>query len=260
MLIPVRNNKVEGRGYKISNGVKSFLNNLLSIFYPKICVVCHNSLENKAIDNFLCINCWQGIKRNVPPLCIICGREIRGTAINKSICLSCQTQRFSFDRVLSPCSYEGVMRELIHKFKYQNKSYLSPFLVRLLIDFIYQQHIALDDFDLVMPIPLHKIRLREREFNQAEFLAKQIAREFSLSLSSTNLWRKHHRQAQMELSEEKRWDNIKGCFALHDPEEVKGKNVLLIDDVITTGATCQEAASMLKAAGVGIVFVLTLAN
>ena len=240
--------------------VKGLLNHLLNIFYPKTCLLCQRPLENNAVDNLLCFTCWQGIRKNTPPLCTICGRQIRGDQISKRACPDCQRQNFSFDRAFSPCIYEGVVRELIHKFKYQSKDYLSTLLVRLLNEFIYQYRIAFDPFDLIIPIPLHIMRLREREFNQAELLAHRIAEELSLTLSSTNLWRKYHRQAQMELSIDKRWKNIEGCFALRNPAEVKGKNVLLIDDVLTTGATCSEAASVLKGAGATSVFVLTLAN
>ena len=240
--------------------LKGVLNHLVNIVYPKTCLVCHNPLENNGIGNLLCFNCWQGVKRNRPPLCTVCGRQIREAQISKSVCPDCQKQSFSFDRAFSPCVYEGVMRELIHKFKYQNKDYLSSLLAKLLIEFIYQYRITLGLFDLVMPIPLHRIRLKEREFNQAELIARHVAEEFSLVLSSTNLWRKHNRQPQMELNIGQRWENIKGCFALRNLSEVKGKNILLVDDVLTTGATCSEAASVLKAARTSSVFVLTLAN
>ncbi len=102
--------------------------------------------------------------------------------------------------------------------------------------------------------------MREREFNQAQLLANHVACEFLVPLSVSNLWRKRQRQAQMELEEKKRWRNIKDCFALRNPEQIKDKRILLIDDVLTTGATCSEAAFVLKAAGASNVTVLTLAN
>ena len=260
MLNPVRNTRLPRKESKISNRIKPFLNHLLNVLYPKTCLVCHRPLENKAVKNLLCFNCWQGIKKNTPPLCAICGKQIQGIQVTKRVCSDCQRQSYAFDRAFSPCIYEGVMRELIHKFKYQNRDYLSPVLAGLLIEFIYQYHIALNLFDLLMPIPLHKVRLREREFNQAELLARRVAEEFSINLECSNLWRKYYRQAQMELSLDRRWKNIKGCFALRNPAQVKNKNIVLIDDVLTSGATCSEAASVLKAAGAGSVFVLTLAN
>lgn len=240
--------------------LKEYFGSLLNIIYPKTCLVCHSRLENNTVDNSLCTNCRQEIKKNIPPFCVICGRQIRGNQIYKNVCPNCLRRNFCFDRALSPCVYEGVIRELIHKFKYQNKGYLNRLLTGFLIEFIRQNRITTQLFDLVMPIPLHQTRLREREFNQAELLARRIAQEFCLVLSSSNLWQKHHRKTQMELKKTQRWENIKDSFALRNPSQVKGKNILLIDDVLTTGATCSEASSTLKAAGAEIVWVLTLAN
>ena len=238
----------------------AFLNRLVNFFYPKSCLICRNSLENNAIENLLCLNCWQIINKNTAPCCAICGRQIRDKHLIKRVCLACQRQSFYFDRALSPCVYEGVIREVIHKYKYQGKYYLSSVLEKLLIEFIYQQKISMELFDLVIPIPLHKIKLREREFNQSELLARRIAQEFSLSVSADNLWRKHNRLPQIELMPDQRWKNVKDCFALRYPQQVKDKNILLIDDVLTTGATCSEAAALLKNAGAVSVFVLTVAN
>ncbi|MFH1678118.1 MAG: ComF family protein [Candidatus Omnitrophota bacterium] len=238
--------------------LKGILKSLLNVTFPSTCLACRTPLDNTSIDSLLCYNCWKAIKRNTPPLCAICGRKIRGAY--QKVCPNCQRQNFSFDRAFSPCAYEGVIRELIHKFKYQNKDYLKLLLSRLLIEFIQQYRLTLDFFDLVIPIPLHGVRLKEREFNQAEILARKIADNFSLPLSPSNLWRKHHRQAQIELDTNQRWKNIKGCFTLRDPAEVRGKKILLIDDVLTTGATCSEAASVLKTAGAINIWVLTLAN
>lgn len=260
MLNPVRKLNIRLKLSFLSNGVNRFLGHFYNIIFPKTCIVCRKPLENNAIDNLLCKVCWYRIKKNTPPLCAICGRQIRGVHIANSVCSDCNRQRFSFDRSLSPCVYEGVIRELIHKFKYQNKEHLSSLLAKLLIEFICQYRIDLDIFNLAIPIPLDIIRLREREFNQSELIARKVAGEFSLPLSCSNLWRKYHRAAQMELKEEERRENVKGCFALRNPKAVKGKNIILIDDVITTGATCSEAAAVLKTAGAGSVWVLALAN
>jgi len=240
--------------------LKTFMGSLLSVIFPKTCLACHRSLKDNDISDFICPDCWSSLKKNVPPLCTICGRQIRKVQIYKSVCPDCQRQHFSFDRAFSPCVYEGITRELIHKFKYQNRDYLSRTLGRIIIDFIRQEHITLSFCDLVIPVPLHNAKLREREFNQAELLARQIAREFSLPVSTSNLWRKKYRKPQVELKEEKRKENIQGCFGLRNPAEVRGKNIILVDDVLTTGATCSEAASVLKAAGAFSVWVLTLAN
>ena len=240
--------------------LKYYLDNLLNIVYPKICVSCRKPLQNKAIDSCLCVGCWQNIKRNIAPTCAVCGRQIRTKLPTNRLCLRCRKEKIHFDQAFSPCIYEGVIRNLIHRLKYQNKEHLSPLLARLLIEFIKQRGIKLNTFDLLIPVPLHNTRLRQREFNQAELLARRLAEEFHLNTSYSNLWRKHYRKPQMQLEKQDRWNNIKGCFSLRYPAEIKHKNILLIDDVLTTGATCSEAAHILKAAGAAKVCVLTLAN
>ncbi len=257
---PVKHLDTAEKKDKISNCLRLFLKHILNIAYPRICLSCRVPLRGDSIDGLLCHNCWAGIKKNNPPLCAICGRQMQAAEISSKVCFSCRRKNYSFDRALSPCKYEGIIRELIHQYKYQNKDHLALPLSRLLIDFIKQYRINLRLYDLVIPVPLHRTKLREREFNQAELLAQRLAKEFSLAFSSSNLWRKYHRHAQMELSEDKRWENINGCFALHNPAEIKGKNIILIDDVLTSGATCSEAAAVMKSAGAVTVLAITIAN
>lgn len=240
--------------------LKDFLNHLVNIFYPKICVVCRLALSNGAVDNLVCRQCWSKIERNLPPICAICGRQIRNKQITKRVCLNCQRRIFHFDRALAPYIYEGVLKELIHKFKYEGKDYLGKTLSSLWKDFIRQYQQTLCFFDLIIPIPLHKTKLREREFNQAEFFGKQISAQLGLNLSLGNFIRIRQTQTQTKLPENQRWDNVRGCFELRQPSEICGKNIILVDDVLTTGATCSEAASVLKSAGAGCIFVITLAN
>jgi len=114
--------------------------------------------------------------------------------------------------------------------------------------------------DSIVPVPLHKTRLREREFNQAEVLSRHIAKEFSKELTCNAIERFKHTKTQTELKVHQRPENVLGSFRIINADAVKDKNLLLIDDVLTTGATSSEAAAVLKKAGANIVFVLTLAN
>lgn len=239
--------------------VKAYLQTLKNLLFPKTCLACCRPLDNNS-GAVICPECAQAIKKNLPPLCDLCGRQIRQRQIYKRVCPVCQRVNFFFDRALAPCIYEGVIRKLIHKFKYQNREHLDAFLAGLLVDFIRQNRGMLNFCDLVMPIPLHKARLREREFNQAELLACFVAEELRLPLSAANLWRRRFRRPQAELKPVLRRKNISGCFALREPKEVKGKKIILVDDVLTSGATCSEAAGELKKAGALCVWVLTLAS
>jgi ComF family protein len=165
-----------------------------------------------------------------------------------------------FDRAFSPCVYEGVIKELIHAFKYQGKDYLGAVLSRLMVEFIEDYNVPVDLLDLIIPIPLHKTRLREREFNQAGILSNHIAHQFNKKVAHGILRRLRNTQTQTELETEQRLLNVKDSFAVTKSQDIKGKKILLIDDVLTTGATSSEAAYALKNAGANIVFVLTLAN
>ena len=241
------------------NMLRGFFNALADIVYPKTCLVCKDELKAlTCVDNLVCMQCWGKIKRNPPPFCHCCGRHMEKPI--KNICPACVRKQLHFDRAFSPCVYEGVLKELIHAFKYQGKDYLGHTLTRLMTEFIEEYNLPMDLLDLVIPIPLHKTRLREREFNQAQILSNHIARKFNKNVSHDSLRRLRLTKTQTELEIGERLLNVKDSFTATKNEALKGKNILLVDDVLTTGATCSEAAYALKDAGVNIVFVLTLAN
>ena len=236
-------------------------NTLLDIIYPKICLACKRSLKALAnIDNLVCLECWNRIKRNLPPFCYSCGRQLKDNPLVKHICPRCMKTRGHFDRAFSPCVYEGIIKDLIHEFKYKGKDHLGPALSRLMIDFIREYDLPIGDMDFIIPVPLHKTRLREREFNQAEILSDCIAREFNKKVGGDYLIRNRATRTQTELEDGERLLNVRGSFSVKENGCVTGKNILLVDDVLTTAATSSEAASVLKDAGANIVFVLTLAN
>lgn len=145
-------------------------------------------------------------------------------------------------------------------FKYNSKDYLGAPLSGLMIDFITEYNLPIDYMDLIIPIPLHKTRLREREFNQAQILGNYIAQKFNKEIANDALIRLRHTKTQTELDLDQRLSNVKGSFAVTGKINIKGKKILLIDDVLTSGATCSEAAYALKNSGASIVFALTLAD
>jgi len=128
-----------------------------------------------------------------------------------------------------------------------------------MISFIKEYSLDAGQFDVIIPIPLSSTRSRERGYNQARLLAKELAKEFSIPLAENQLRRIRHTDPQSLLDEKQRWTNIKGAFTIRKLETFQRKNILLVDDLLTTGATASEAARMLKDAGAGTVGVLTLA-
>ena len=239
---------------------RRLIHGLTQILYPKVCLSCKKKLGAEAKDGFICSQCRGKIKKNLPPFCISCGRQLEKRWFAKNICPSCQKKKLHFDRAFSPCVYDGVIKDLIHEFKYNGKDYLGRSLSRLMIEFIKEYALPMDCLDLIVPVPLHKVRLREREFNQAQILSGYIAREFDKKILEGALIRNRHTKTQTELEENQRLLNVQNSFSVLRSEDIKGKNILLVDDVLTTAATSSEAAYTLKNSGANIVFVLTLAN
>jgi len=236
------------------------LSGLADIVWPKVCLSCKRKLEKRAGDKFICASCESSIKRNTPPFCKSCGRSLKKTNITKSICPDCIRKKLHFDSASSPCAYSGVIKELIHEFKYKNKDYLGLSLSKLMIEFIKEYNMPINYVDYIIPIPLHSTRLREREFNQAEVLSKHIADEFKINVLPDVLLRTKETKTQTDLEMHERIANVQNSFSVANREILKGKNILLVDDVLTTGATSSEAAKALKNAGANIVFVMTLAD
>lgn len=239
--------------------LRRLINGLTDLVYPKTCAVCKTGLKGKTcIDDAVCGACWEKIKKNTPPFCHRCGRHLDKPL--KNICPACVRKQLHFDRAFSPCVYDGALKELILDFKYRNKEHLGRLLSRLMSEFIREYRLPMDFIDLLIPVPLHKARMRQREFNQAEVLSGNIAGEFRKTMMNNVLIRNRNTPTQTELEHSERLQNVKGSFSVTDKEAIKAKNILLIDDVLTTGATSSEAALALKDAGTGVVFVLTLAN
>ena len=240
--------------------LRRFIRGLTDIVYPKVCLACKCKLDASHSEEYICQACRLKIKRNMPPFCHSCGRHLERANLHKHICPSCLRKRLHFDRAYSPCLYEGVAKELIHQFKYKGKDHLGKPLSKIMIEFIQEYELPIEYLDLIIPMPLHQTRLREREFNQAEILSRQIASEFKKELLTGALERHRLTKSQTELPTDKRFANVKDSFSVIKDSGLKNKNVLLVDDVLTTGATSSEAAASLKVAGANIVFVLTLAN
>lgn len=239
---------------------RSLIKGLADIIYPRICLACKAKLTTSANNGLICNGCWGKIKKNTPPFCHFCGRRLEKSGFTKNICPNCLKRKLHFNRAFSPCVYTGVVKDLIHEFKYKGKDYIGAELSKLMIDFIKNYNVPIDCVDFIIPVPLHKTKLREREFNQAEILSRHISKEFKKDLLTGALIRHRHTRTQTELETNDRLSNVLGSFSLEQNKEINGRNILLVDDVLTTGATSSEAALTLKNAGANLIFVLTLAS
>lgn len=241
----------------MGNGI---LRSLQEIIYPRYCLLCHKKISVKDTKELVCTECIEAITLNIPPFCQKCGRHILGKYATKNICKDCAHTNFYFDRAWASCRYDDSVREMIHNFKYKNKIGLKKQLSELLIKFVKNYYLPVNHCDYVIPIPLSPSKFREREFNQAQILADELASHFGLKMMDSNLKRIRNTQSQTELEKKLRWQNIQGAFSLKESNLIREKVILVIDDVLTSGATISEAAKTLKEAGAAVVFALTIAN
>ncbi|MBN1405208.1 MAG: ComF family protein [Candidatus Omnitrophica bacterium] len=237
---------------------KSAYSAFLNLAYPKSCQGCGTRLD---FDNkyYICADCFKEIKINKPPLCIKCSRSLYGLPEISALCGVCLSSAYHFDKAFVCCSYEGLIKELIHKFKYNNRKYLIYLFDKIIEDFM-KDKITACDINMAVPVPLYGARARERGFDQALLLSKNISRALNIPLNYNILIRNRNTAQQANLGKTQRFNNIKGAFSVREKSVFNKKNLLLVDDVFTTGATANECAKVLKQSGAKKVFLLTLAR
>lgn len=231
------------------------LRQLLDCLYPPVCPVCRSLFTSDKPS--LCFNCQNLIKKNKPPFCARCSRYLADSP--HRFCRECRRRKPRFDYAWASAIYDDHMKNLIHLFKYGQKTALRHSFVDLLSSFIDTYSLNIQRFDYVVPIPLHSTRLRERGYNQSQLLAEGISQKFRIALSCNNIQRIRHTPNQALLTRKERFTNIQGAFRISRPLQFKNRNCLLIDDLLTTGATASETARVLKAAGAKKVGLLTVA-
>lgn len=217
------------------------------------CLVCNKEL-NKNTHFSLCDACMQKLPRNNGKVCAKCGEQITSRS---KYCLRCKGSKPKFDRCWSPLLYEGDVVKLIRNFKYHNQQYFAETLGNFLVEEYVLQGL---ECDFIVPVPLHKERKKQRGFNQAQLLAKQMNAMLGLPVVTEVLKRVKNTQTQTELTKQEREANVKKAFAVQNKQVLAGRTVLLVDDVYTTGSTLNECASELLHAGASKVFCLTLAH
>ncbi|MBL7157416.1 MAG: ComF family protein [Candidatus Omnitrophica bacterium] len=231
----------------------SIFKTFLDVVLPPVCYVCKRSCSGKY---GLCEDCLEKIRHIFPPQCTKCGRHL---ANNESICGECSSKNFHVERGWSPCYYEGTIKECIHLFKYNGYMGLMDIFKDIMVDFMKKNRIH-KEIDLIVPVPVYPTKKRERTYNHAEILARSLAKDFAILVDSRNLKKIKWTQSQSELDKKKRVTNVRGSFLAVDRGAFSGKNVLLVDDVYTTGATLNECAKVILKTGANKVFSLTLAR
>lgn len=226
---------------------------VLDILFPRVCLNCEKPLDGK--NEFICNACFSSIKINSAFFCPICRGRLPGME------KTCHPKS-SF--ILAPAGEynDPVLQNMIQSFKYKGIENFAPVLGELLIRHVKNCGLQIPQLSnyLITYVPLHKSRERQRGFNQARLLAEYIAKHFNLPLvESLERKKKTEPQAKMKNKEE-RLKNISGCFKIKNPESIKKKNAILIDDVFTTGDTINEAVKILKENGAEKIIALVVAK
>jgi ComF family protein len=245
-------------------GLRALLNRgtqaLLDWFYPRHCHHCGESLHEGRAE-MLCRDCLADLvaARISAPVCALCGLPLAGRPAPGTLCMRCRAEQRNFDLARALFAYRGPGRSLIHCYKFDGAYFLGPKVLRNLLR---RGWLPADvaDVDATLPVPLHPRRRRQRGYDQALLLAGALARELDCRLVRGALARTRYTSQQALLPASRRWDNVRGAFAVRKPEAVRGRCLLLVDDVMTSGTTADECAKVLKKAGACEVRVFTLAR
>jgi ComF family protein len=236
-------------------GLRRAIDALVGLLYPRLCAHCGAGLEGA--EGVLCDGCIGSMPRIKEPYCTVCGRPFTDGAGSSHPCSACMKARPPYDTARAPLIYDGAVKKAVQLYKYRHKRHL----ISCLGGFVSECAPAwFGGAEVVVAVPLHKVRLSQRGFNQSLLLARQAALSTGARLSIDGLIRLRHTRPQTELGPSEREANVRGAFAVSRPYEFRGKEVLLVDDVYTTGATVKECSRTLKAAGASSVRVLTVAR
>jgi len=235
--------------------IRTIAGGLLDLVYPRHCADCGVSLHQTS-DLFLCASCWSLIPDVPEDACPRCAR--RGRFSRADSCPFCEKRSFGFDAAVAAAAYDGPGGVLVHVLKAERRSRAAEPMAERLCRTVEAQ--GAFQPQLVVPVPLHRTRRSERGFNQSELIAQRMARRLDVGISKGNLVRIRRTPDQKRLSVTQREENVKGAFAVRRPAEFAGKEIVVVDDVMTSGATLSECARMLKRAGAARVLAAAFAR
>jgi len=238
--------------------LRNWLDAGLAFFYPPACQLCGEQ-RAKPDEGLVCAQCWSQVRFIRPPFCERCGLPFKGNLTTPFECANCREMELHFSAARSAVVASGVVLDAIHRYKYQRALWFEPFLGDLLVreagPVLREQK-----WDYLVPVPLHPTKKREREFNQAERLARRLGDSIKLPVNTNWLRRVLPTSTQTRLTREERAANMRGAFAMARCNRLHGERIVLLDDVFTTGATTSACAKVLRAAGAAEVCVWTISR
>ncbi|MCD6168994.1 MAG: ComF family protein [Candidatus Latescibacteria bacterium] len=237
-----------------TGSLKGLLGALLDFVYPPYCCLCGTRLQEG--EKVVCEGCWGEVKPLQGPFCPNCGYPVKPGADE---CAMCQQRGWTFRQVGVLADFQPPVQQLIHLLKYKGKRSVGTRLGAMLSQAL-QGRPQWQRADLIIPVPLHRSRLRERGYNQSLLIAKALAERLQKPLRQELLVRRRNTRSQTKLNVAQRVENVSGAFQVKYPVEVREKRIILVDDVITTGATADACSRSLVNAGAKEVLVAAVAT
>lgn len=233
-------------------------NGVMDFFLPSLCIVCDDRVDSsKSGFSFICQSCLEKMECVELPMCPICGFPQLNT-ISGKYCKHCPPRPLYFDICRGAVLYNEVAAEIIKALKYSRITSIANWMGNLM--FLRLETLLSFDVDLVTVVPLHYQRELNRGFNQSELVARRLCQLKGWKFAPETLCRVRATRKQSELSEEDRARNVRDAFEVPNPDIINGKNVMLIDDVFTTGSSSNECARMLRSAGAHRIIIYTFAR
>ena len=230
----------------------------LGLFFPETCQLCHAERATPT-DGYVGPRCWSQVRFIRAPFCERCGLPFEGNLTTKFVCTNCHDLDLHFSSARSSVVARTVVLEAIHRFKYSGALWFENFLADLLLRAAVPV-LRAEKWDGIIPVPLHPVKEREREFNQAEVLARHLGDALKIPVETKILRRISPTLTQTKLTRDQRASNMAGAFAVRTGLRLDGRKFILLDDVFTTGATTNACAKALRRAGAAEPCVWTVAR
>jgi ComF family protein len=232
-------------------------NLMLDFIYPRSCVHCGVSAPEPM--RHVCWDCLADTPKVESPFCICCGDPVAGDVQHDYACFSCSREKPGFNFARSAARYEGAVGEALRALKYDHSFWVVPDMTALLLACVQAEYSRVE-FDLVTSVPLHPVRRRARGYNQSALLGRSLSRQMNVLYKERVVRRVRSTVTQTGLTAPQRAANVSGAFRTGFLYQLEGKKILLVDDVMTTGATVSACAKSLVSSGAASVYVVTVAR
>lgn len=225
------------------------LQKILGLLYPERCIFC-----NDICKEGICSKCKEKVHPITEPRCKKCGKPVQYE--EQEFCYDCRNRNFHYEQGRSLWLHEGLVKKSIYGFKYKNRRVYAKVYAREMME-QFLELLKIWKIDVIVPVPLHKKRYRKRGYNQAFLLADEISKITGIQTDEELVVRKRDTDPQKEFGNKDRKKNLKGAFEV-TKRGIKNRRILIVDDIYTTGSTIDEIAEILKKAGAGDIFFLTI--